>query len=162
MLGKTFHLLTFCQSNPKQIATKTTSFGVHLRGGFTQHITAHIVPHVTGQIQWPKLDFTKWKLWQSMPKSCRIVHTATDVLIGNDFILDIVLPKWYELQEGLYLLESKLGWTVTGRIASNGSISYKPRMVALNYGTALHTAVHQTMSLMNKLRLSKAVMIFGG
>ncbi|CAC5364013.1 unnamed protein product [Mytilus coruscus] len=39
-----------------------------------------------------------------------------DNLIGNDYYLDLILAHRLEVQPGLYLLASKLGWMVTGRV----------------------------------------------
>ena len=37
-----------------------------------------------------------------------------ELLIGNDYYLDIILSQKIEIQPGLYLLASKLGWIWTG------------------------------------------------
>ncbi|CAC5423016.1 unnamed protein product [Mytilus coruscus] len=43
-------------------------------------------------------------------------QTSTiEILVGNDYYLDIILPQKIEIQQGLYLLGSKVGWILTGR-----------------------------------------------
>ena len=37
------------------------------------------------------------------------------ILIGNDHYYDIMLDKREVVQENLYVLESKLGWIISGR-----------------------------------------------
>ncbi|CAG2219807.1 unnamed protein product [Mytilus edulis] len=41
--------------------------------------------------------------------------SSIELLIGNDYYLDLILSNKVEIQPGLYLLASKLGWIVTGR-----------------------------------------------
>ena len=41
--------------------------------------------------------------------------TTIELLIGNDYYLDFILPQRVEVQPGLYMLASKLGWILTGR-----------------------------------------------
>ena len=42
-------------------------------------------------------------------------ETTIELLIGNDYYLDFILPQRGEVQPGLYMLASKLGWILTGR-----------------------------------------------
>ena len=42
-------------------------------------------------------------------------ETTIELLIGNDYYLDFILPQRVEVQPGLYMLASKLGWVLTGR-----------------------------------------------
>jgi len=61
--------------------------------------------------------------------------SRVDLLIGNDYYLDIVLSQRIELQPGLYLLASKVGWIITGR---NNEEHYKDNsessLLILTYG----------------------------
>jgi len=41
--------------------------------------------------------------------------SSIEMLVGNDFYLDLVLGQRIELYPGLFLLGSKLGWILTGR-----------------------------------------------
>ena len=41
--------------------------------------------------------------------------STIDLLLGNDYYLDVVLPQRMEVQPGLHLLGSKFGWILTGR-----------------------------------------------
>ncbi|CAC5354890.1 unnamed protein product [Mytilus coruscus] len=41
--------------------------------------------------------------------------STIEILSGNDYYLDIILPQKIEIQQGLYLLGSKLGWILTRR-----------------------------------------------
>ena len=41
--------------------------------------------------------------------------STVELLIGNDYYLDIILSQIIEVQPGLDLIASKLGWIMTGR-----------------------------------------------
>ena len=58
-----------------------------------------------------------------------------DVLIGNDYYLDIILSQKIEIQTGLYLLASKLGWMLTGRTSETERHMTETSMLTLTYGT---------------------------
>ena len=40
--------------------------------------------------------------------------TTIELLLGNDYYLDVVLQQRIEVQNGLYFLSSKHGWISTG------------------------------------------------
>ena len=57
----------------------------------------------------------------SMGKNLKLADTIStsyedarvDILVGNDYYLDIISSEKIQLQEGLYLLGSKLGWIMS-------------------------------------------------
>ena len=57
------------------------------------------------------------------------------MLVGNDYYQDIILPQKIEVQPGLYLLSSKLGWIVTGRTSEPDESENGTNMLILTYGT---------------------------
>ena len=86
-------------------------------------MTATVVPRITGAISQTALPqgfFQRWqRLWQDqlLADVCladRTSQTQINMLIVNDFYLDLTLPDRIELQPGLYLLASRLGWIVSG------------------------------------------------
>ena len=42
--------------------------------------------------------------------------STIDILLGNDFYHDFVKPHCHQLAPGLYLLDTNLGWMVSGRL----------------------------------------------
>ena len=61
--------------------------------------------------------------------------SAVEVLIGSDYYLDIIFSQKKEVQPGLYLLASKLGWILTGRTSEIGSQMNESNMLILTYRT---------------------------
>ncbi|MCG8049164.1 MAG: hypothetical protein N0E48_26780, partial [Candidatus Thiodiazotropha endolucinida] len=69
-----------------------------------------------------------------------------ELLVGNDYYLDIILTQKIEVQPGLYLLASKLGWILTGRTTEGVSNQEETSMLTLTYGTNItSTSVFQSV-----------------
>jgi len=47
-----------------------------------------------------------------------------DVLVGNDYYFELMLPERKQLRPGLFLLNSKLGWILSGRVEQTISPNY--------------------------------------
>ena len=60
--------------------------------------------------------------------------STVELLIGSDYYLDIILSQEIEVQPGLYLLASKLGWKLTGRTSEAESSLNESSMLILTYG----------------------------
>ena len=116
-------VMTFGCSKVQQITAPTTVLHLKLADGSVFPITATVVPKITGAITRTTLPtglFQTWKhLWAKQPLADTYPATAQstniDLLIGNDYYLDLTLPTRIELQPGLYLLASRLGWIFSGR-----------------------------------------------
>ena len=63
--------------------------------------------------------------------------SSVELLIGNDYYLDIILSQKIEVQPGLYFLASKLGWILTGRTNELDSGVNETSMLILTYGNDL-------------------------
>ena len=60
--------------------------------------------------------------------------SSVDILIGNDYYLDIIMSQRIEVQPGLYLLSSKLGWILTGRSGDSNLTINETNMLIRTYG----------------------------
>jgi hypothetical protein len=105
-------------------------------------IQANIVPVISGNIERKQLDFTTHENWKHLVKSLDLAdtipneneQTSIELLIGNDYYLDIIMSQRIEIEPGLYLLGSKLGWILTGRTRNNDVYSESVSMFILTYG----------------------------
>ena len=70
------------------------------------------------------------QLADTLPK--RLKDSTVDILVGSDYYLDLILPERTEIQRGLYLLASKLGWILTGRIQETYSSEDEQVMMITN------------------------------
>ncbi|XP_063404266.1 uncharacterized protein LOC134687739 [Mytilus trossulus] len=116
-------LVTFGADKPKTFRKQKVSLKIKLKDGVCMLIDANVVPKITGSIlrtplQMDVCENVKYlcnnlQLADTLP-SC-LESSTIEILIGNDYYLDIILPQKIEIREGLYLLGSKLGWILTGR-----------------------------------------------
>ena len=67
--------------------------------------------------------------------------STVDLLIGNDYYLDIILIQKIEVQPGLYLLATKLGLILTGRSSEIDSEGKEINMLILTYGYNMTSTV---------------------
>ena len=110
---------TFGTNKPESIETQVVKFGLRLRRGFTMPLKANVVPKITGKLQRLPVNeklrdrLRKFDLADTVPTS--IESTFIDLLIGNDYYADLVSLQRSTLAEGLHLLQSKLGWLLSGR-----------------------------------------------
>ena len=118
---------TFGSKAVKVIRNPTTKLDIKLRNNKYLTVCANIVPEITGTIHRKAVKLTRSEqivhLMNSLDMADNIPreseYSSLELLIGNDYYLDIVLPQRVEVQPGLYLLGSKLGWILTGRTGEN-------------------------------------------
>ncbi|XP_052785982.1 uncharacterized protein LOC128221411 [Mya arenaria] len=116
-------LVTFGSNKNKVIKTESTNLKLKLTDGSDMMITANVVPNITGNIERKPANIYKRDDFKNLTRNLRLADTVPcetesgliDILIGNDFYLDIIQPDRIEVQPGLYLLSSKLGWLLSGR-----------------------------------------------
>ena len=70
-------------------------------------------------------------------KPTEIETSSIELLIGNDYYLDIILPQKVEVQSGLYMLCSKLGWILSGRTSEIVENSTESSMLIMTHGKGI-------------------------
>ncbi|XP_060551271.1 uncharacterized protein LOC132712851 [Ruditapes philippinarum] len=116
------NVMTFGTNKSKHITTKLSSITLMLKSDKQLDMSVNIVPVISGTIQRKPIGQLSENAHHilktvdladtiaSENESCEI-----EMLIGNDYYLDIVLCQKLEIQPGLYLLSSKCGWILSGR-----------------------------------------------
>ena len=74
------------------------------------------------------------ELADDIPKMLETSSVDILIEIGNDYYLDIIISQRIEVQPGLYLLSSKLGWILTGRSGDHDLTMNETNMLILTYG----------------------------
>ena len=120
---ETLAISTFGSNNIKKMTAATAELTVHFLNGRHHVITATIVPTITGQIASTTLPA---HVLRNVPPSLQLADnystcagseaSTIDILLGNDFYHDFVKPHRHQLAPGLYLLDTNLGWMVSGRL----------------------------------------------
>ena len=87
------------------------------------NINASVVPSITGSILKRLVQCKSIQNWEHLWNEENLADsfptekedTTIELLIVNDYHLDFILPRRLEVQPGLYMLATKLGWILTGR-----------------------------------------------
>ena len=143
-------LVTFGSRKPQRYKTPTTELDITLKDGSVVTITANIVPSITGNIQRGPISLSsvqdrehlanRYALADTLP--CERESSSIEILIGSDYYLDLILPQKIEIQPGLYLLASKLGWLLSGRTTRHTESDderQETNMIVLTYGTEIES-----------------------
>jgi len=158
-------LVTFGEDKAKTIKTPTTCVDLRLNDGTFMTITANVVPKIAGEIIRRPVNVTRQESWKHLFSSFDLADnlptesekTTIELLIGNDYYLDVVLPQKVEVQPGLYLLGSRFGWILSGR-TSDISDGHEQNMLILTYGhdipkeTSLFTDVDKSVPLVPDMK----------
>ena len=141
-----FMLVTFGSEKPKRTETRNTKLDIVLKDGRVMKINANVAPQIAESIQRRPVNLKSldnWKcLWNEfsladdLPSKGEI--SSIDLLIGNDYYLDMILPQKIEIQPGLYMLGSKLGWILSGRTSETIENTTESNMLILTHGKQIH------------------------
>ena len=146
-------LVTSGSDGPKVIKTLSAKVGIRLKDGQLFYITANIVPNITGTVHRKPLLFAPSENMDYLMNSLDLADTipveskstTTELLLGNYYYLDIVLPQKIEVKNGLYFISSKLGWILTGRTAELDEPANDTSLLVLTYGTNIGTNVFTSL-----------------
>ena len=154
-------VVTFGSDRPKTVKTPKVNFNLTLADGTLMNMDANVVPKITGTILRRPVEMEKCKNWEYLWSNFTLADTlpteketgTIELLVGNDYYLDLILPEKIELQPGLYLLGSKLGWIITGRTSETSDDRQTQSMLILNFGTEIqhgslaNTVVDQSLPM---------------
>ncbi|XP_048003109.1 uncharacterized protein LOC125239537 [Leguminivora glycinivorella] len=112
------HLFVFIfgSEKPRELDSPLVKFAIQTRNDEQKVIFANVVLSITQGIHYPKQNLTKWipnskhKLADDGSLSDRI-----DILIGNDYYLSFLSTNKIQLQENLYLVDTEIGWILSGK-----------------------------------------------
>ena len=104
-----------------------------------------MVPKIAGSIQRRPVNLKSFRnldyLWGEFPLADDLPKetesSSVEPLIGNDYYLGIILPQKIEVQAGLYMLGSKLGWILSGRMSDIINDTTESSMLIMTYGTQI-------------------------
>ena len=121
-------LFTFASSKSKKLKTPVVELDLYSKEGEFLHLTFSVVPKITENfIRLPitNLDnlelLHRYTLADIFPQTIETV--SVDVLIGNDYYWDLVESNKIQVSPGLYLIDSKLGLLLSGRVKSDEETS---------------------------------------
>ncbi|KAF0154889.1 MAG: Pao retrotransposon peptidase domain-containing protein [Ignavibacteria bacterium] len=115
-------IYTFGSDEAKQIRTSIVNLELTLKTGNYKPLTLSVVPKIIGNFR---------NISSSMIKNLPIIQNyeladndpnqdsmfMINILIGNDYYWELIEGNKVEINDGLFLIESKLGWILTGRLS---------------------------------------------
>lgn len=114
-------VFTFGSTKPKKLKPPVVEFGLKLKNGQTMNIQANVVPKISGMIQRAPINskqfepfFKEHQLADTLPSELEV--STVELLIGNDYYSELILPERKQLSPGIYLLASHLDWILSGRL----------------------------------------------
>lgn len=137
-------IVTFGSNSSQQIQTKCAKVDVKLRNGESMSIDVNIVPTISGELYRRPIKALNEDSVKHLIGTVGLADTlptesessSIEMLVGNDYYLDLVLGQRIELRPGLYLLSSKFGWILTGRSNEQDSVN-EPCMLVMTHGSNL-------------------------
>ena len=120
--SKLINLSTFGSNEPSSLSTNKTNFIINQSDGSKKEINARICKTITGNVIRNRIDTKQFDhIWKGLkladdpPTETR--QYKIDILIGNDYYDEIMKTDKIEVQKGLYLINSSLGWMFSGRVS---------------------------------------------
>ena len=113
-------VVTFGSTKPKEIESHVVEIKLPLKAGTSFNLTANVIPEITRFIHRSPVRSGKAAfLWKNLPLADSIPsereNSIIELLMGSDYYLELITAEKIELEPGLYLLGSKLGWILSGR-----------------------------------------------
>ena len=119
---KNVNVNTFGTKDPSGMMTQKTCFTFFQKDGTEKTLNAKIVQTISGRMCKRKVDLTRYR---DICNDLDMVEEPRnkddlqiDILIGNDYYEEIIGPDRIQVDRGLYLINSTVGWMFSGRIDS--------------------------------------------
>ena len=118
-----------------------------LRNGKHIRIAINIVPVISGEFQRRPLKNLSSDSVKDIVSSIELADvilrenetSPIELLIGNNYYLDFIYGEKTEIQTGLYLLASKLGWVLSGRTTDITKDDLRESsMLVITYGSNIN------------------------
>ena len=114
-------LNTFGATSPNHMNINETKLSIKQKDGTYRLIRAKVCKTITGPMKRQKLDVEMYKyIRKDLEMANRIISNSEsytiDMLIGSDYYEDILKAEKIQIKNGLYLVNSPIGWMFSGRI----------------------------------------------
>ncbi|XP_060551133.1 uncharacterized protein LOC132712731 [Ruditapes philippinarum] len=140
-VSENINVMTFGSDKSKNIKTKRSSMQINTKSGEKVDVSVQIVPVISGAIHRKPVRHLSENASEIL-NTIEMADTITkqhetceiEMLLGNDYYLDIVLCQKLEIQPGLYILSSRYGWILTGRVKKDEQENQDINMLILTHG----------------------------
>ena len=117
---QTFSIYVFGDAKPKQKTAPIVELKIQTRFGKSIKIKAIVTKQISRPLQRTLLQLKNQRMLKQQFDLADTLLSQMEtytlrILIGNEHYYDIMLDKLEVVQENIYVLESKLGWILSGR-----------------------------------------------
>ena len=128
-------IITFRTDRPKYIQCKPNKLQLILKDGSSMVLDVSVIPGRVSRVPLNLDDatFLKCEGWESKLADTLPIKSESypiEMLIGNDYYFDLLLPRKLELGPGLSLFQSKLDWKLGGRYQNVRDRASEPILLA--------------------------------
>ena len=121
---KIIKLNTFGASSPNDMNIYETTLSIRQKDGTFKVIRAKVCKTITGPMKRQNIEISKYKhIWKDLEMADTLLTSDgrynIDVLIGSDYYEDILKAEKIQVDKGLYLVNSTIGWIFSGRIVGD-------------------------------------------
>ena len=113
-------MVAFGTENPQRLQYKPSSLQLVLKDGKVMHLDVSVVinrvPLKAQHLKFLNNKFGQNVLTDSLPQHTK--SSTIDMLVGNYCYFDLLGPQKLDVDDGLFLFNSKLGWILGGRTES--------------------------------------------
>ncbi|XP_065892752.1 uncharacterized protein [Dysidea avara] len=121
--SESLSIATFGANQSTKLQCKSSKLQLHLKDGSVMSLDVTVVPSITGRITRTPLSQADAKFLRDSALEDKLADTIVtsaevfqvDMLVGNDYYFDLLQPRKIDLGNGLYLIQSKLGWSLEGK-----------------------------------------------
>lgn len=106
-------IFTFGSNIPKEVTSQSTEVTILTKRMVEQKIRVNIVPYITESI--PTAPYISFKDLDVVADD-KTNGENVDLLIGNDYYFSFMRNKIIKLEEQIYLVDSDLGWLISGNV----------------------------------------------
>ena len=136
-------VVTFGSDKPKKIECRLSELSLTLKDGGVMSLRVTVVLSITGKInrillkaediEFLNKEFSANKLADLLPR--QMESSTIEMLIGNDYYFELLQPRKIDLEEGLFLFYSKLGWILSGQVHNATGETYEPSLLVGTLGS---------------------------
>jgi hypothetical protein len=152
---ETLQVYTFGSEEPKVLATPSVELVMILADGNEMKITANVVPYVSGQMLPSNREKElKGKISDSdlSPTEEAMDRREIELLVGNDYFWELMTMNRKMLKPGLYWIETRLGWIITGRLPALSCKEF-PSLTLLTYSQSNSVMNYSFSSMDSSLKV---------
>lgn len=113
-------VFTFGSSKPQEFDSAIVKLQIQTRTNEVVILFANVVPTISDGVAYPDQALNKWKERATLADDGSL-SSIIDILIGNDYYFSLISTGKVKLSDNLFLVESKLGWMLSGKLNTKPS-----------------------------------------